>query len=68
MDLNQLYFDHQLLLMNANGARSAGGRRGHETAANGVAARIGCFQRALEAPAATAWLALALPSARVPAL
>jgi len=59
VDLNQLYFDHQLLLMKADRAPSAMLRRGHEIAAWQVAGRIGQAQRTLGAPGASAWEALA---------
>src|SRR5688572_30360281 len=39
VDLNQLYFDHQILLIRADGAASPGTRRGHEREAAHVAAR-----------------------------
>lgn len=59
VDLNQLYFDHQILLMKAHKARSPGGRRGFEAAASCVAGRIGGLQGTLGAAAAPAWRALA---------
>ena len=62
MDLNQLYFDHQILMMKAQGARSCDGRRGHEAAASGIAGRIGRLQRSLGAPAAFDWQAQAAGS------
>lgn len=57
MDLNQAYFDHQVLLMKARAARSLDERRGHEAAASCIASDIGRVQRALGAPAAPAWQA-----------
>jgi len=57
MDLNQLYFDHQLLLMRRPAAGHA--RRGG-AAARLVARRIGRFQRTLGAAGATGWEALAI--------
>lgn len=60
MDLNQLYFDHQLLLMKASQATSAGVRQEHEIDASHVAGRIGCMQRAIGAAAAPIWEALAV--------
>lgn len=59
VDLNQLYYDHQLLLMEASQATSAGARHEHETGASHVAGRIGCIQRAIGAAAAPIWEARA---------
>lgn len=59
MDLNQLYFDHQLLLIRAERATSPSSRINHEIGASHVAGRIGCMQRALGAAAAPIWEALA---------
>ena len=59
MDLNQLYFDHQLQLMEAERAGTVGRRQAHEVAASHIAYRIGGMQRALGAPAARSWDALA---------
>jgi len=59
VDLNQLYFDHQILLMKAYRAPSPSGRHGFEAAASCVAGRIGSLQGALGAAAAPAWRALA---------
>ena len=59
MDLNQLYFDHQLLLMKAKRALSCEVRRAHETGASRVAGRIGRMQHALGAACAPAWEAIA---------
>ena len=61
MDLNQLYFDHQVLLMQATRARTHALRHCHEVAATHVAGRIGCMQRALGAGAASVWESLAAP-------
>ena len=55
MDLNQLYFDHQLLLIRAERAASCGARHEHELSASRIAGRIGCAQRALGAAAAPNW-------------
>jgi len=57
VDLNQLYFDHQILLIQADGAASTAARRGHEAAAAQVAERIGQRQVRLGAAAACAWMA-----------
>ncbi len=59
MDLNQLYADHQLLLMRARQALSSEARRGHEIGASLVAGRIGCIQRALGAAGAAVWETMA---------
>lgn len=60
VDFNQLYLDHQALLMKAERACTLGGRRALEVAASHVAGRIGCMQRALGASGAPAWDALAV--------
>lgn len=60
MDLNQLYFDHQLLLIKALRSDSAGARHEHEVGASHVAGRIGCMQRSLGAAAAPVWETLAI--------
>ena len=60
MDLNQLYFDHQLLLMKARRSVSGESRRALEIGASHIAGRIGCIQRGLGAGCAPAWEALAL--------
>ena len=57
MDLNQLYFDHQIQLMQAQGAPTSAVRRGHESAAARIAERIGQRQVRLGAAAACAWMA-----------
>jgi hypothetical protein len=59
VDLNQLYFDHQVLLMQATRARTNALRQLHEVAATHVAGRIGCMQRALGATAGRGWDTLA---------
>ena len=56
MDLNQLYFDHQIQLIRADGAGTAEGRRDHESAAARIADRIGQRQTRLGAAAACAWM------------
>lgn len=55
VDLNQLYFDHQLLVMQA--AREACPERQylHRQGAALIAGRIGCMQGAMGAGAARAW-------------
>jgi len=55
VDLNQLYFEHQVLLMRADRSDLPGERIGHERGAALIAGRIGCIQRASGAGAAKAW-------------
>jgi len=57
VDLNQLYFDHQIQLIHAQRAPTPDARRGHETAAERIADRIGQRQVRLGAAAACAWMA-----------
>ncbi len=59
MDLNQLYFDHQVLIMRAGNAEPGDTRWLHETGARRVAGRISSIQRRSGAPAATGWERLA---------
>ena len=59
MDLNELYFEHQMLLMKAQRSPSSTGRRQYEITASGVAGRIGGVQRLLGAAAAPEWQARA---------
>lgn len=59
MDLNQLYFDHQILLMKARRAPPRGRRRGFETEASDIAGRITRSQHSLGASAAPQWQLLA---------
>jgi len=63
MDLNELYFDYQVAVMRADGARSREYRHDHRFDASLIAGRIGCMQRALGAGAAPAWEALAVHDA-----
>lgn len=64
MDLNKLYFDHQLLLIRADGSASRNRRAECEIGASRVAARIGCVQRGLGAGAASGWETLAVGAPR----
>lgn len=57
MDLNKLYFDHQLLLL--RGLRSLPSRK-RDAAARLLAGQIGTFQRALGAAGANRWETAAL--------
>ncbi|HVR90475.1 MAG TPA: hypothetical protein VHG29_05220 [Novosphingobium sp.] len=50
MDLNQLYFDHQIALMRAAEGPLKAAQK-HLEAAAGVARQIACFQRRLGAGA-----------------
>jgi hypothetical protein len=59
MDMNQLYFDHQLLRMQADRAPSPETTALHNRGAALVAGRIGCMQRAIGAYAAPNWTAIA---------
>ena len=64
MDLNQLYFDHQVLLMQAQRARSESTIHQYEVGASSIAGRIGYMQRVLGATAAPVWEALAAVDGR----
>lgn len=55
MNLNQLYFRHQLLLIRADQSASADSRRLRRAAAARIACRIGSVQRKLGAAGAPAW-------------
>lgn len=59
MDLNRLYFDHQLLLMKARDAHSSVQRLELRIEASDVAGRISQSQRRLGAAAAPRWQLLA---------
>ena len=61
MDLNKLYFDHQIALMRAGSACSDKLRRDRQFEASLIAGRIGCMQRSLGAGAAPSWETLAAP-------
>lgn len=58
MDLNQLYFDHQVSLIRADRTRSCELRKEHELGASQLAESIGSIQRALGAQAAAGWAIL----------
>jgi len=55
VDLNRLYFDHQLHLIQAQRAQSAESRQLYRQGASLLAGRIGCMQNALGADAAQGW-------------
>jgi hypothetical protein len=55
VNLNQLYFSHQLLLIQADHSASADTRRVRRAAASRIACRIGKVQRQLGAGGAPAW-------------
>jgi hypothetical protein len=59
VDLNHLYFDHQILLMEADGAPSGETQKRLEARASEIVRQIVRTQRALGAGAARAWEALA---------
>ena len=67
MDLNQLYSDHQLLLMRMDRAPTRALRHLQEVAASHLAGRIGGLQRALGAAAAPSWESLASSAYDTPA-
>ncbi len=60
MDLNQLYFDHQLALIEAAQSPSCELKRRLTVSATQIAGQIGGIQRGLSASAATGWDLLAL--------
>lgn len=60
MDLNELFFRHQIALMRAGSAGEQGEKHRHAAVANGFAARIGALQLRLGAPAAPLAMAAAL--------
>jgi hypothetical protein len=55
VDINRLYFDHQISAMRATAMPTAILRREAERAASAIAEEIGCIQGALGAPAAPGW-------------
>lgn len=55
MDLNHLYFQHQLSLMRAASAPDCQARAGHHAEAHGLASRISRFQQGSKAGAAASW-------------
>ena len=55
MDLNKLYFEHQLLQMQADAAPDCSQRKDYKRGAAEVAGRIGRKQDRLGAAAAAAW-------------
>lgn len=59
MDLNDLYFRHQICLMRANGARNDRSRGGHRDHSDDLARHIGHWQRRVGAAARAAWIPLA---------
>lgn len=58
MDLNKLYFDHQIATSRAEVAGSADCREAHREDAAELAIKIGKIQRSLGAAASAAWTAL----------
>ena len=66
MDLNQLYYDHQMLLMRALRAAPGEARQMLETGARRLACHISSIQRRSGAAAAASWETLAaLPGAAI---
>ena len=61
MDLNKLYFDHQISLMQAARSPTGERRRDHQHSASRIADRIGSLQRDLGATAARGWELAAAP-------
>ena len=59
MDINRLYFDHQLSLIKVMEAATPDLRHGHESEAARIAGCIGHKQTKLGAAAACAWMARA---------
>jgi hypothetical protein len=55
MDLNDLYFRHQLSMMRAHSAQGSDNRRRHCADARGIAGEISLFQRKAGAGAAVGW-------------
>jgi hypothetical protein len=55
VDLNRLYFDHQLSLMRGSRSATCDEGRRHVSRALRIAGRIGSAQRTLGAAAAVAW-------------
>ncbi len=55
MDLNRLYFDHQVSLMRASAARCAQGRQRHRADATATARSIETIHRASGAAALGEW-------------
>jgi hypothetical protein len=55
MDLNDLYFRHQISLMRASEASGAALRAGHRAKADDLAREIGRWQRLIGAAAASQW-------------
>ncbi|MDE2596976.1 MAG: hypothetical protein KGL44_08870 [Sphingomonadales bacterium] len=64
MDLNKLYFHHQLAVMRADASIGHGERAHHEGFADVIADRIGGYQRKLGAAASVAWTVAQLAPAR----
>jgi hypothetical protein len=55
MDLNDLYFRHQLSMMQAHTAEGSDNRSRHCADARGIAGEISLFQRKAGAGAAAGW-------------
>jgi len=61
MDLNKLYFRHQLSVMRAAATQNLSHRADHLAAAETLAGRIACIQQRTGAVAAQGWAAIATP-------
>jgi predicted aconitase with swiveling domain len=57
VDLNQLYFDHQVSLIKAADTGRGEARQCHQIYARAIAGRIASIQGSKGAPAAAAWMA-----------
>lgn len=66
MDLNALYFDHQISLIRAGEARCGDSGQHHRAAARTTARAIARWQHGLGAGAAPQWRALGQPVAPRP--
>ena len=55
MDLNQLYFEHQILLMRAGHAACQRAGQMHRESARAIAVAIACLHRASGAAALQQW-------------
>lgn len=57
MDINRLYFKHQISMMRVSHAEDPDDRTYHQTLADGLAKRIARLQQDSGAGAATSWIA-----------
>ena len=68
MDLNDLYFRHQLSLIRACAARNTSSHGQHRTDADGIAGQISRFQQRAGAGAASGWAAAPFRASLCPGL